>query len=278
MQTSTRQNSLLVKYGGNAMTDVETRNRVLAEIAELRRSGARIVIVHGGGPAIARILEEVGLQSEFIGGHRRTDQRTIGYVQMALRGHVNGELVRALCALGEPAVGLAGSDAAMVRARRRWHQVQGEGAEAERVDLGFVGDVDHVDTRLIDLLLGDGLLPVVAPLALGEDDMLYNVNADMFAGHLAAALGVDLFVALTDVDGLRRDATDASTVIRHLTRAEIEPLMGTSIAGGMIPKVEACRIALDAGVPRARIVDGIRPGALHEALEGQPDRGTEITA
>jgi acetylglutamate kinase len=279
MQDTTPQNSLLIKYGGNAMTDAATRDRVLAEIADMRRKGTRVVMVHGGGPAIAEILDEVGLESEFIGGHRRTDARTIGYVQMALRGRVNGELVRALCAAGEPAVGLSGCDAGMVRARRRWHQDATGGAEAARVDLGYVGDVAHVDTRLLELLLGDGLLPVLAPLALGEEDgMLYNVNADMFAGHVAAALGVDLFVALTDVDGLRRDAEDASTVIRSLTRADIEPLVGTSIAGGMIPKVEACTIALEGGVRRTRIVDGTRTGCLGEALAGRSDHGTEITA
>lgn len=270
--------SLLIKYGGNAMTDPMTRDRVLAEIAEIREGGARMVLVHGGGPAIAEILDEVGLESEFVGGHRKTDAETIGYVQMALRGRVNGDLVRLLSAAGQPAVGLSGKDAGMVRARRRWHQEAGDGVEAERVDLGFVGDVESVDTQLLDLLLEEDYLPVVAPLALGEDGHVYNVNADMFAGHVAAALGVDLFVALTDVDGLRRDAQDASTVIRRLALGDIPPLMGTSIAGGMIPKVEACTIALEGGVARARIVDGTRPGSLREALEGQPDRGTEIIA
>ncbi|HKK72801.1 MAG TPA: acetylglutamate kinase [Candidatus Krumholzibacteria bacterium] len=269
--------SILVKYGGNAMTDAAVRDRVLAEIGDLHDSGARLVLVHGGGPAIAEILAEVGLETEFVGGHRRTDARTIGYVQMALRGRVNGDLVRRLCAVGQPAVGLSGKDAAMVRARRRYHEHPVEGAEAQRVDLGFVGDVDTVDTELLDLLLASHYLPVVAPLALGHDDEVYNVNADMFAAHLAAALGVELFVAMTDVDGLRRVPDDPSTVIHHLPLGEIDALMGTSIQGGMIPKVEACAIAVTGGVPRARIVDGTREGALREALERTTDRGTEIT-
>lgn len=270
--------SLLIKYGGNAMTDRDTRDRVLAEIADLHERGARIILVHGGGPAIAEILQEVGLETEFVGGHRKTDGKTIRYVQMALRGRVNGDLVRRLSATGRPAVGLSGKDAGMVRARRRWHEEAAtEGAEAQRVDLGFVGDVERVDTQLLDLLLDEGYLPVVAPLALGEDGAVYNVNADMFAGHVAAALGVDLFVALTDVDGLRRDAGDASTVIRRLTLGEIPALMGTSITGGMIPKVEACAIAIEGGVGRARIVDGTRTGSLREAIESDPNRGTELT-
>jgi acetylglutamate kinase len=278
MNETDERPSILVKYGGNAMTDTAVRDRVLAEIGALHDSGAPLVLVHGGGPAIAEILAEVGLESEFVGGHRRTDARTIGYVQMALRGRVNGDLVRRLCAVGQPAVGLSGKDAGMVRARRRYHQETVEGAEAQRVDLGFVGDVDTVDTKLLDLLLADHYLPVVAPLALGHDDEVYNVNADMFAGHLAAALGVDLFIAMTDVDGLRRDPDEPASVIRHLGLSEIDALMGSSIRGGMIPKVEACAIAVRGGVGRARIVDGTREGALREALDRDVERGTEITA
>ena len=267
---------ILVKYGGNAMTDDALRARVLADVAVLRRSGHRIVLVHGGGPAIAEILDEVGLQSEFVGGHRRTDGSTIRYVQMALRGRVNGDLVRVLSAAGEPAVGLSGKDAGMVRAARRTHR-DPEDAEAREVDLGFVGDVAHVDTRLLDQLLDGGFLPVVAPLALGDDGEDYNVNADMFAGHLAAAMRADLFVALTDVDGLRRDPEDPASVIRRADRAEIRSLMGTSIRGGMIPKIEACLVALEGGVKTARIVDGTQEGSLPAAVAGDPDRGTEIT-
>jgi acetylglutamate kinase len=268
--------SILIKYGGNAMIDAALRLRVLDEIGELHEQGVRVVLVHGGGPAIAGILDEVGLKTEFIGGHRRTDDRAIGYVQMALRGRVNGDLVRLLNAAGRPAVGLSGKDGAMVRARRRWHEETGEGGAARRVDLGHVGDVEEVQTELLDLLLDAEYLPVLAPLALGGDGLVYNVNADMFAGHVAAALGVDLFVALTDVDGLRRVPEDPATVMRELRMHEIGALMGGSITGGMIPKVEACVIALEGGVDRARIVDGTQERSVRDALEGREGQGTEI--
>jgi acetylglutamate kinase len=267
----------LIKYGGNAMTDAALRLRVLEEIGELHEQGVRIVLVHGGGPAIAGILKEVGLETEFIGGHRRTDERAIGYVQMALRGQVNGDLVRALNAAGQRAVGLSGKDGGMVRARRRWHEETGEDGVAKRVDLGHVGDVEEVQTELLDLLLDADYLPVLASLALGEDGLVYNVNADMFAGHVAAALGVDLFLALTDVDGLRRSHQDPGTVVRELTLNEIPELVGSSIVGGMIPKVEACVIALEGGVRRARIVDGTRMNCVREALEAREEQGTEIS-
>jgi len=278
MNSETGPASMLIKYGGNAMTDPELQDRVLDEIAELHQRGVRVVLVHGGGPSIAQILQEVGIETEFVGGHRRTDERTIGYVEMALRGRVNGELVRRLCAKGIPAVGLSGKDASMVRARRRWHVENGDDAEAERVDLGFVGDVAHVDTELLEFLLDQDYLPVLAPIAVGEDGMDYNVNADMFAGHVAAALGVDCFVALTNVDGLRRDPVDPDTVIREISIDELEKLQGTSIVGGMIPKVEACAITLQGGVERAMIVDGTKPGGLRAALERDQRRGTEIHA
>lgn len=266
--------SALIKYGGNAMTDAAQRDRTLREIGALHADGWRVVVVHGGGPAIAEVLAAAGIESEFIDGHRRTDAATIRYVQMALRGQVNGDLVRALCSLGHSAVGLSGLDAGMVRAVRRHHTPERPGAVA--VELGFVGDVDSVDASLPTRLLDHGYLPVIAPLALGEDGQTYNVNADMFAGHVAAALGAEVFVALTDVDGLRRDPEDPETVIRDLGLDELPALMGTSIRGGMIPKMEACSIALAGGVPRARILDGTRAGSVRAALAGESGHGTEV--
>jgi len=266
--------SVLIKYGGHAMTDPDTRARTLREIAALRDEGWRVVVVHGGGPAIAEVLAAVGIESEFVGGHRRTDAATIRYVQMTLRGQVNGDLVRAFVSSGQPAVGLSGLDGGMVRAAPRRPAPEPPGAVS--VELGFVGDVESVDPTLVQRLLADGYLPILAPLALGEDGETYNVNADMFAGHVAAALSVDSFLALTDVDGLRRDPDDPDSVIRHLSPAELPDLMGTSIRGGMIPKVEACRLALDGGVERAHILDGTRAGSLRAALDGTPGHGTEM--
>jgi len=267
---------ILVKYGGNAMTDEDTRARVLDDVVNLHTAGHRVVLVHGGGPAIAEILEEVSIESEFVGGHRRTDHRAMRYVQMALRGRVNADLVRILVGKGVSAVGLSGKDAGMVVATRRVHRDPLD-PSAVAVDLGQVGDVARVQTTLLDLLLDNDHLPVVAPIALGEDGQDYNVNADVFAGHVAAALRTDVFIALTDVDGLRRDPADAGSVVRRANRAEIEGMIGTSIQGGMIPKIDACLHALDGGVPRAHIIDGTQEGSLHAAVARDPQRGTEIT-
>lgn len=257
---------VLVKYGGNAMVDPELVEDVLAGIARQHNAGLQVVLVHGGGPYIKQLLDALGLESEFIGGHRRTDARTIRYVGMVLSGQVNGEIVGRLNRLGARAVGLSGRDASLASVRPRRH-VDSAG---EEFDLGFVGDIEAIDPRLVVDMLNAGYLPVVAPISSGPGGKDYNVNADMFAGHLAAALDADEYLVLTDVDGLRRDRDDPATLIAELNPQEAEMLLGTVIAGGMIPKVQSCLIAVKRGVGTARIVDGTRPGSLAAALEGEP--------
>jgi len=265
---------VLIKYGGNAMTDSALVDGVLAQVVELQRAGLCVVLVHGGGPYIQQMLDALGLKSEFIGGHRRTGGETIRYVGMVLCGQVNGEIVGRLNKLGARAVGLSGRDAglAMVVPRR----TAGDASAAdEQTDLGFVGDIDRIDPRLVLDLLDLGYLPVVAPISTGPGGADYNVNADMFAGHLAAGAEVDDYIVLTDVDGLCRDRSDSGSLIDELLLAEIEPLLGTVIAGGMIPKVESCAVAVAGGVPAARIVNGTAPDCLRAALLGER-RGTLI--
>ena len=177
--------AMLVKYGGHALADPASLQTVVDALRRVRQRGARLVLVHGGGPAIGRLLDAAGVRSVFVGGHRKSDAETLRHVAMALRGEVNLDLVRRLNLAGLRAVGLSGVDAGMVRARRRVHRENGR-----ETDLGQVGDVDRIDTRLLESLLAAGMLPVLAPLALGEDGLVYNDNADLFAGHLAAALKV----------------------------------------------------------------------------------------
>jgi acetylglutamate kinase len=265
----TSQPVVLVKYGGNAMVEPELVASTLAAIARLHAADVQLVLVHGGGPYIQALLTEVGLESEFIGGHRRTDERTIRYISMALCGQVNGELVSRLNALGAKAVGISGRDAGLVKVVRRCHTEPAETGEPVEHDLGFVGDVSEVDTRLVHDLLAGGYLPVVAPISSGTDGHDYNVNADMFAGHLAAALEVDSYLVLTDVDGLRRIKDDPASLLSELSLAEVGELIGTSITGGMIPKVESCRIALEGGVPEARIINGMDPRQLSASIVGE---------
>ena len=264
---------VVIKYGGNAMVDEEASNQVFQQIRQLTLHEIHPVLVHGGGPAIQRLLEEVKLKAEFIGGHRKTDEKSIRYVEMALSGSVNGEIVRKLNNCGVSAVGLSGKDAGLVRARRRIHSMKVEG-ETREVDLGYVGDVDKVDTRLIGTLLNAGYTPVIAPIAVGEDGLDYNINADMFAGHLAAALKAKVFVAMTDVDGLMKDPEDPATRVDKVSVAEVRSWIGGIVKGGMIPKVEACLAAVEGGVERACIINGTRPGTLVSELLTRDKGGT----
>jgi len=264
---------VLIKYGGNAMTDEGLKFRLLTAVAKLQAYGLKPVIVHGGGPAIQSLLDQAKIRSEFVAGHRKTTPESMRYVEMALSGEVNGDLVKHLNALGARAVGLTGKDAGMVTARKRMHMEQ-KGEKTLELDIGQVGDVDAVDPSLLTDLLEKSYLPIVAPVAVGESGGDFNINADMFAGHLAAALHVTEFILLTDVDGLMRDPADAASLIDDLPVQEVPPLMGSVIQGGMIPKVEAALIALRSGIPSARILNGKMPERLLLALLGEGAPGT----
>lgn len=266
---------ILIKTGGNALTDEETKNEIISQISILNKLGAKVIVVHGGGIEIKQLLDDVGVVSEFIGGHRKTDAVAMGYVEMALSGMVNKELVGLLNAKGVPAVGISGRDASMVRAKKRFHITQNEGVE-EKHDLGFVGDVDSVDTKLTHTLADAGYVPVISPVSSGEDGSSYNVNADMFAGHIAGALEAEKFIALTNIDGLLRNIDDPSSIIHELSAEEARNLFGSVIQGGMIPKVEACLIALEKGVRSSHIINGTKKETLLRILLTDKRLGTEI--
>lgn len=261
----------LIKIGGNALTNPETKRQIISQVAELHNQGHRLIIVHGGGIEIKQLLDDVGLESEFVGGHRRTDTRTMTYVEMALSGMVNKELVGLLSHAGVKAVGVSGKDAGMVKAKKRSHIENGE-----EFDLGFVGDVSVVDISLINTLTNSGYLPVVSPVSIGEDGRSYNVNADMFAGHLAGALKADKFIALTNIDGLLRDVNDPDSIIESLTPVEARSLFGSVIQSGMIPKIEACLIAIEKGVLSAHIINGTKKGSLLRIFKDNQSSGTVL--
>lgn len=263
---------ILIKIGGNALTDPKTKKQIVSEVAALHAQGVKIVIVHGGGIEIARLLDDVGVKSEFIGGHRKTDARSMTYVEMALSGMVNKELIGLLNRTGVKAVGISGKDAGMVQAKKRSHAENGE-----EFDLGFVGDVSVVDTSLIQTLTEAGYLPVISPVSMGEDGQSYNINADMFAGHLAGSLQADKFIALTNIDGLLRDVDDTGSLIHKLSPDEARSLFGSVIQGGMIPKIEACLIAIEKGVHSAHIINGTKKGSLLRILKENEQEGTIIT-
>lgn len=266
---------VLVKYGGNAMINEELQQAVIDDICLLQQLGVRPVIVHGGGPFIGEMLSAVGITSEFAGGHRITTAEAMLYVEMVLRGRVNGALVSLAGRRGMPAVGISGKDAAMVTARRRLHHETVEGKKRE-IDLGRVGDVVSVRPQLVLDLLDRQYLPVVAPVAAGDDGRDYNVNADMFAGHLAGALNAAAYIVLTDVDGLMKDKDDPSTLCRDITIDEVQKMVGSVVRGGMIPKIDSCVVALRTGAATARIVNGTRPHAILQELLSQHRSGTLI--
>lgn len=256
--TSLKGRKILIKFGGNAMADTAVKSNVVANICRLRKAGAEVAVVHGGGPSINKALEMAQVKSEFVYGHRKTTTEAMKYVEMALKGEVNGELVRLINTNGEKAVGISGKDGTTVTATKRFHMDK-SGAET---DLGQVGDVHSVDTKLIDLLMENGFIPVMAPVSFGEDYLDYNINADMFAGHVAAAIKADDLIMLTDVDGLRRDKDDPATLIPEIAVEDAEKEIGGIIQGGMIPKIEALVIAVKQGVKNAYIMNGTKKDIL----------------
>jgi len=262
MNQNTQHQVLVVKYGGNAMLDDQITSGILEKLANMAHKGYRVVIVHGGGPFIEDNLKMAGIESEFIAGHRKTTEEAMKYIEMALKGHVNSKLVRMLNEKGLKAVGLSGKDGDMVRVTRRYHIDE----QGEKVDIGFVGDIERIDVSLLDLLMAHGYVPVVSTIASGREGDDYNVNADMFAGHLAGALHADHFIMLTDVDGLMRDINDPDSLIHTLRLNEMEALKGSIIQGGMIPKTRACEIALEQGAASAVITNGTRPEALAQSI------------
>ncbi len=266
----------VVKYGGNAMTDAGLKKQVIRQICLLQNYGYSVVIAHGGGPFIQKALLQAQIESEFIDGHRVTTPEALEHVETALKGQVNGSLVRLVNQLGYKAVGLSGKDGKIATAVKRMHRKLVDG-NTEEHDLGRVGDVVSIDTHLLELLLAHGYIPVMACLAADVDSNEYNVNADMFAGHLAGALKAEKFIVLTDVDGLMRDKDDPTTLISGLRVSEIGKLREEGvIQGGMMPKIEACEIALKNGAGSALILNGTVPEQL-EAVGRRQSVGTTIT-
>jgi acetylglutamate kinase len=266
---------VVIKYGGNAMVDDARKQSVIADICTLRHLGVVPVVVHGGGPVISELLGEVGVETPFVGGHRKTDRDAMGYVEMALSGKVNSEIVKLIGFHGHRSVGISGKDGGLVTAVKRIHRVREAGRE-RRSDLGQVGDVASVDTHLLKTLLAGGYIPVIAPIGVGSDLEDYNINADMFAGHIAAALDAAVFMVLTDVDGIYLDIDDPRTLIPEFTPHAARDEIGRIIIGGMIPKIESCLIALDGGVAEARIVNGMTEHSLLTALLTPARTGTTL--
>ena len=253
--------TFVIKYGGHAMGDAEAQRDFAEDIVLLKAVGINPVVVHGGGPQIGAMLKKLGIESSFVGGLRVTDAATAEVAEMVLAGKINKEIVGWLAALGGRAVGISGKDANLVLAEkvRRTEPDPNSGIE-RHVDLGFVGEPVAVDPTILINLTKDNFIPIVAPVALGADGATYNINADTMAGAIAGALGAKRFFLLTDVAGV---LDKGKNLLTDLDRAAIDALKADgTITGGMIPKVETCVAAVDAGVEAAVILDGRIPHAM----------------
>jgi len=243
--------TVVIKYGGHAMTADALRAGFAQDLVFLRHAGLRPVVVHGGGPQVTDHLERLGIGSEFTAGLRVTTAETIDVVRMVLNGKVNKDIVGLINRYGPYAVGLSGEDANLFTAARKHALVDGE-----PVDIGLVGEIIDTDPSMVEALLDDGRIPVVSSIARGDGDgAVYNVNADTAAAALAVALGAAKLVVLTDVEGLYRDWPASDEVISELDADDLEKLL-PSLSSGMIPKMEACLTAVNGGVAQAHVLDG----------------------
>lgn len=257
---------VVVKYGGHAMGDDATARNFARDIVLLEQTAINPVVVHGGGPQIGQMLEKLGIKSEFKGGLRVTDEATVEVVEMVLAGSINKQIVGFINEAGGRAVGLCGKDGNMVKAKKVTRKVKDPGSKLEEViDLGFVGQPVAVDTTVLDQILGRELIPVLAPVAAGVAGGTFNVNADTFAGAIAGALKAKRLLLLTDVPGV---LDKSKKLIKELSLKDARKLVADgTISGGMIPKVETCFEALDAGVEGVVILDGkVQHAVLLELL------------
>lgn len=262
--------TIVVKYGGNAMTDDSLKQAFAEDIAFLRYAGFRPVVVHGGGPQISAMLDRLGIESEFRGGLRVTTPEAMDVVRMVLVGQVQRELVGLINQHGHIAVGLSGEDAGLFTAEPAHTVVDGE-----EVDLGLVGEVSRVRPEAVQDLVEAGRIPVISSVAPDADGRVHNVNADTAAAALAVALGAEKLLVLTDVEGLYRDWPDSDDVIQEISPEALAELM-PSLASGMVPKMGACLKAVQSGVPRATVVDGREPHAVLLEIFTDEGVGTQV--
>ena len=258
---------VVVKYGGNAMTNAELKEAVMSDIVLLTEVGIKVVLVHGGGPEINAMLKRVGIESKFIGGLRYTDKETIDIVKMVLCGKLNKELVSALQLHGAKALGLCGIDGQMIMAEKL----------DSDVDLGYVGQIQKITTKPILDALNNGYVPIISTVATSADGQSYNINADTAAARIASCLRAENLILMTDIAGLLKDKDDPSTLIPTVNVSDVPYLKKTGIiSGGMIPKIECCVEAVRRGVKKTSIIDGRTPHSILIELLSNEGAGTQF--
>ena len=263
--------TVVIKFGGNAMTDPELHESFARDVVLMKLVGMNPIVVHGGGPQIGQLLNRLGIESRFIGGMRVTDEETVDVVEMVLGASVNKEIVDSIHRNGGRAVGITGKDGELIRARALTGRLREEGAE----DIGLVGEVESVDTDILTMLANSDYIPVIAPVAGGADGLTYNINADLVAGKLAEVLQAEKLMLLTNVTGLLDG--DGKTLTGLTTQRVDELIADKVITGGMLPKVRCAMDAVRAGVTSAHIIDGRVPHATLLEIFSDEGIGTLIT-
>jgi acetylglutamate kinase len=269
--------TVVVKYGGHAMGDEAVAAEFAHDVVLLKQVGVNPIVVHGGGPQIAQMLDKLGIKSSFVDGLRVTDEKTVEIVEMVLAGSINKQIVGHICRAGGVAIGISGKDGDLMRVRRLTRTKRDPDSNIEKVvDLGFVGDPEHVNARLLETLARSDFIPVIAPVGVGADGRTYNVNADTAAGAVAAAVKATRLLMMTDVVGV---LDKEKRLVTRLTPQRVRQLIADgTISGGMIPKVETCLGAVEGGVEGAVILDGRVPHAILLELFTDGGAGTLIGA
>ena len=268
--------TIVIKYGGNAMVNDELKASVMQDVALMKFVGINVVIVHGGGPEITGFLKKIGKESSFVSGLRVTDEETVEIAEMVLDGKINSEIVTLLNRRGLRAVGLSGKDADLIRAEKKLATVY-EAGEKTKVDIGYVGKAKQINIKIVNDLIAQGYVPVIAPIGVGEDGESYNINADYVAADIAGALKAEKLLLLTDTEGVYKNFADKKSFISTLKADEARIFIKDGIiSGGMIPKVEACLRALDRGANKSYIIDGRLPHSIILELFTDSGIGTEV--
>lgn len=249
--------TIVIKYGGNAMINADLKQNVILDLVLMKYVGMNPVVVHGGGPKISEVMEKMGKKPEFVSGLRVTNSETMEIVEMVLVGNINKEIVSLINQNGGNAIGLSGKDGNLILAKKHIERSINSSGEEVLIDIGFVGDVTHINPQIIEVVSSSGFIPVIAPIGMGEDGQTYNINADTVAGEIASALKAEKLILITDVKGILRNPEDENSLVSTVIMSEIDDLIKAGvITEGMLPKVEACVIALKGGVSKTHIIDG----------------------
>ncbi len=263
--------TIVIKYGGNAMTNPQQVQSIMQDITLLKYVGMNPIVVHGGGPEINKLLNIMQVESKFHKGLRITDEITMEVVQMVLTGKINKDIVSKINALGGKAIGLCGIDGGLIQASKL--------ESLDGVDLGLVGDITQINSKMLEILAEDEYIPIVAPIGTGVDGTAYNINADTAAGEIAAAMKAEKLIFLTDIDGIRLEPSNPESLISSISVDEIYDLMNRNIiSGGMIPKVQACIRGIQMGVNRTHILNGTLPHPILLEIFTDVGIGTMVTA